>query len=223
VNNYFSPNLVSGINLKNNSTDTNTKQKVPVQKRAEKTVDLILETAAKLIQEVGLEGFNTNLLASQAGVNISTIYRYFPNKNKIIEALYGRWKAKVNKMLSGVLSATDSNKNWRNLFDQGISGYIALVKEEKNFADLRMAMLASPELRIIDNRNNMNHADAFAKAFRDYGVELPEKQLRAITQSFVLIVANMVDFSVMEGQNIAEELEVELRVIYRSYFTNYLD
>ncbi len=40
----------------------------PVQERSRKTVNRILETAAELVDEVGVVGFTTNLLAEQADI-----------------------------------------------------------------------------------------------------------------------------------------------------------
>jgi len=51
----------------------------PTQRRAEPTIHSILETASVLIDEVGLHGMTTNLIAKRAPVRASTIYRYFPN------------------------------------------------------------------------------------------------------------------------------------------------
>ena len=40
---------------------------LPVQERSRETVNQILETAAELVDEVGVVGFTTNLLAERAG------------------------------------------------------------------------------------------------------------------------------------------------------------
>jgi AcrR family transcriptional regulator len=59
----------------------------PRQVRSRRSVDLILDTAARLLDEVGIEGLNTNLLARRANVRVRTVYRYFPNKYAIVAAL----------------------------------------------------------------------------------------------------------------------------------------
>ena len=62
----------------------------PRQARARETVARILDTAAVLLDEVGVDDFNTNLLAERAGVRVRTVYRYFPNKSAVILALAER-------------------------------------------------------------------------------------------------------------------------------------
>lgn len=65
-------------------------RKTPRQARARQTVDIILEAAAYILAERGLDGFTTNHIAERAGVNISSLYQYFPNKLAILEALQTR-------------------------------------------------------------------------------------------------------------------------------------
>jgi AcrR family transcriptional regulator len=65
-------------------------RKTPRQARSRQTVDVILEAAACILAERGLDGFTTNHIADRAGVNISSLYQYFPNKLAILEALQTR-------------------------------------------------------------------------------------------------------------------------------------
>lgn len=65
-------------------------RKVPRQKRAAETVEIILEAAAQLLERSGLEGFTTNAVAERAGVSIGTLYRYLPNKRALLHALAER-------------------------------------------------------------------------------------------------------------------------------------
>ena len=66
------------------------KATLPVQKRAVKTINRLLDACAELLADKGYEGLNTNLVAELAGVNISTLYRYFPNKESLLENLLKR-------------------------------------------------------------------------------------------------------------------------------------
>ncbi len=63
---------------------------VPVQARALDTVEIILETAGNILEEVGFEQLNTNLVAKRAEISIPALYRYFPNKYAILKALGDR-------------------------------------------------------------------------------------------------------------------------------------
>lgn len=62
-------------------------RKIPRQRRAQASVDVVLEAAAQVLEVSGEAGFNTNAVAERAGVSIGTLYRYFPDKQAILRAL----------------------------------------------------------------------------------------------------------------------------------------
>ena len=62
-------------------------RKIPRQSRARASVDDVLEAAAQVLEASGEAGFNTNAVAERAGVSIGTLYRYFPDKQAILQAL----------------------------------------------------------------------------------------------------------------------------------------
>lgn len=59
----------------------------PRQERAKRTYESILSSAAELLVEVGIERISTNLVAERAGITVPALYRYFPNKYAVLNAL----------------------------------------------------------------------------------------------------------------------------------------
>lgn len=59
----------------------------PRQKRSAKTYDLILDTAAKLLEEVGFDKLTTNLICQRAEITPPALYHYFPNKYAVLQVL----------------------------------------------------------------------------------------------------------------------------------------
>lgn len=59
----------------------------PRQERAKRTYEAILTAAAELLMEVGVERISTNLVAERAGITVPALYRYFPNKYSVLNAL----------------------------------------------------------------------------------------------------------------------------------------
>jgi len=64
-----------------------TPRKVPRQKRAQETVDVILEGAAHVLRTVGYDALTTNKVATAAGVSVGSLYQYFPSKDALVMAL----------------------------------------------------------------------------------------------------------------------------------------
>jgi AcrR family transcriptional regulator len=79
-------------------------RKAARQDRSQMTVDAILEAAARLFAEGGLDAVNTNRIAELAGVSIGSLYQYFPSKQAILGELIDRHAARTIEALSAKLA-----------------------------------------------------------------------------------------------------------------------
>jgi len=70
----------------------------PRQERAKRTYESILAAAAELLVEVGVERISTNLIAERAGITVPALYRYFPNKYAVINALGAQLMDRQNQV-----------------------------------------------------------------------------------------------------------------------------
>ncbi len=74
-------------------------KKVPRQRRAEVTVEAMVDAAAELLSALPYDSVTTNRIAERAGVGIGSLYQYFPNKEAIVARVVTRW---VQDMVSEV-------------------------------------------------------------------------------------------------------------------------
>lgn len=65
-------------------------RKEPRQRRAQATVEVILDAAAQVLVARGPTGFTTNHVAERAGVSVGTVYQYYPNKAALLLQLHVR-------------------------------------------------------------------------------------------------------------------------------------
>jgi AcrR family transcriptional regulator len=87
--------------------------------------DMIVEAAVELFSETGFEG-STRDIARVAGVTQPLLYRYFPNKESLIEAVYARvfltsWNAEWDKIL------TDRSRSVQSRFQQFYESYTEVI------------------------------------------------------------------------------------------------
>jgi AcrR family transcriptional regulator len=61
--------------------------------------DAILDAALELFAERGFHGTAVPLVAEHAGVGAGTIYRYFPSKESLVNAVYLKWKAELGRQM----------------------------------------------------------------------------------------------------------------------------
>ncbi len=96
-------------------------RKVPRQRRAESTVTVIVEAAARILEINGFEGFNTNAVAGKAGVSIGSLYQYFRSKEALLSALIAREAAPLLKIETELADMKSSRAAIRCYIEAGIA------------------------------------------------------------------------------------------------------
>jgi len=81
----------------------------PRQKRAIETYERVLDVAAHLLEDEGVERISTNLIAEKADVTPPTLYRYFPNKYAVLRALGDRLMQEQNEVFDTFLTESGDN------------------------------------------------------------------------------------------------------------------
>ena len=78
-------------------------RRIPSQRRAQATVDTLLEAVAQILERDGAASLTTNRVAERAGFSIGTLYGYFPNKRALLLALVEREARKQETLLEQLL------------------------------------------------------------------------------------------------------------------------
>jgi AcrR family transcriptional regulator len=195
----------------------------PLQKRAKETVDLILETAAELVDEVGVVAFTTNLLAQRAGIRIRTIYRYFPNKLGVLRALLLHLNEESAEQLGPYSALADRGRDWRELVDLWVDDLIVWSRQRPGASLIMGWAYAVPELLVEQERLNKGWTQDMMSALRARGVELPSNQLYAVCRSFVEMLDMLSVLANAQTDEHSDGVVEEMRRALISYLANYLD
>lgn len=79
----------------------------PRQARSMARVELLLDVAESVFEEVGYDAATTNLVASRAEVPVGTLYRWFPDKAALAEALADRYLDEMLTLYNDLLSSIE--------------------------------------------------------------------------------------------------------------------
>jgi AcrR family transcriptional regulator len=79
-------------------------RRIPQQDRGQRRVDLILDAAAEVIAEVGVDGATTNAIAARARTSVGSLYQFFPNKDAIVQALAVRYTSAFEQLKDRVMA-----------------------------------------------------------------------------------------------------------------------
>ena len=201
-------------------------RKAPMQKRAEVTVQHILDTSAALLEEVGLDNFNTNLLAERADIRIATVYRYFPNKLAILSALFSGWFEHFIEKTSFISELSDPSNDWRVTIESFIDCYVAIVSAQKGHLAIRRAVLAAPELTQVEAKLTRKLSGIFVEVLEARGLPYTTQQMQTFTEVFMVTSGQALDFALIKSrkrQECLKEIVAETKLLQLSYLANYLD
>ncbi|MFO0548908.1 MAG: TetR/AcrR family transcriptional regulator [Polyangiaceae bacterium] len=141
-------------------------RKKPLQERSQATVEAILQAATYILQRRGWAGFTTNEVAKKAGVNIASLYQYFPNKEAIVAELQRRHIASMEErwpdppakltlsdylhvLLDAVVSEHRVNPMLHRVFAEELPRSTR-VRRAPSAGELRWAERVMPLLRVPD-------------------------------------------------------------------------
>ncbi len=181
-------------------------RKTASQTRAAKTVEAIIEAAARILETLGLEGYTTNAIARRAGVSIGSLYQYFPNKTAITRALIER---ECDVLLRDVQQA-GAFQDWREALDQMADAVVRHQLRRPKLARL----LDLEEARLPVSDDTTSKAAAIQAAVQDLiaraGFDKPHSVAR-IAADVIGITRGITDMAGRLEETGAEELKQRVR------------
>lgn len=195
----------------------------PVQARAKQTVDLILDNAAILLDEVGIDAFNTNLLAERAGVAVRSVYRYYPNKLAVIVGLAERQASEWQGLLAKLVKPlADPEQSACDAWDAVLDAYMSYLEAKQGRSAMHRAMQALPQLSGVNRRDNDVLSDTIYTALKTRGLRQPPARLRSISRVLLDTMDVAVDEALRRGGRVTLPLLDELKLMHRTYLEDYL-
>ena len=113
-------------------------RKLPSQERSRFTVDAILEAAADILVREGYARLTTNRIADRAGVNVASLYQYFPGKHAIVAELQRRHGAAERAAVREILVRRRQHgleSTLRALVSRGVAAHAVSPALHRVFAE----------------------------------------------------------------------------------------
>jgi AcrR family transcriptional regulator len=168
----------------------------PLRKDAERNRRRILDAAAELFTERGL-GVTLNDIAHHADVGVGTVYRRFPDKELLIDALFEERVGEIAALAEEALANPDPWESLAGFLERGLE----LQARDKG---LKQLLLGTPEgcARVDGVRDRMlPMVTALVERARDAGVLRPD-----IETTDVPVIQWMVGAVVDHGRDVKPEL-----------------
>ncbi len=109
----------------------------PVQARSTARITALLDAAADVVSEIGFERLTTAMVADRAGASIGTVYRYFPDRIALLQALASR---NLERVLSRIADEVVSPRHpdWSSALMGAFEVFVDAFRTEPGFRGIRM-------------------------------------------------------------------------------------
>ncbi|MDJ0787404.1 MAG: TetR/AcrR family transcriptional regulator [Myxococcota bacterium] len=194
-------------------------RRTPPGGRALKTVERILEATALLLDEVGFDALTTNAIAERAGVNVASLYKYFPNKYAVLTGLAERMR---DEQLALIRRPTEPGA-WREELATLLDVFLDLFVSRPGFATLASVLSSSAPLREIDEASLAAEARALSERLAEYGVEGSRADREAIARVALEAARGVLPLARRAGPARRKRLMRELRRMLEAYLAGHIE
>jgi AcrR family transcriptional regulator len=169
----------------------------PLRRDAQRNRHLILDAARELFAERGL-GVTLNDVAHHAGVGVGTVYRRFPDKAQLIDALFEQRLEEIVQMLDEALNDPDP---WHGLTDF-LERVLDKQAKDRGLKEVLMGLAPGSSERITRSRSTLHPlaAELVERAVRS-GAVRPDSE----PQDFGILQL-MVGAVIDAGRDVAPDL-----------------
>jgi len=167
-------------------------RRTPVQGRSSGTVQQIFRAASALLGRVPLEDITTSRIAVEAGVSVGALYRFFPDKQAIIDGIAVQRVEEFRSSLEECLAASDGMEAPAFL-GMVIDAYVAFLDAHPDFRAIALGRHISASTRARQVRADVGPA-AIVRRFvlERLGIEAPpdlDLKLRIVSETGDRLIA----------------------------------
>ncbi|MFP3465234.1 TetR/AcrR family transcriptional regulator [Leifsonia sp. SIMBA_070] len=194
----------------------------PIQERSAARIDALLDAAAAVVDEIGFDRLTTAMVAERAGASIGTVYRYFPDRIVLLQALRDR---ALLRYRHSVVQAIDAQKpeHWWNAVEAAIDAFVDMFRTEAGFRIIRFADAERAGASEEEVARETGFAPQFAQILSDeYGLPAGE-DLAFRLEVVVEIMDSLINRAFVEDANGDERYISEARTVAREYLERRFD
>lgn len=195
--------------------------KVPVQTRSRDRVELILKTARDLIGEKGIDAVSMREIAQTAGIQIGSLYQYFPGKSTLLLTIMNQYYDSLYEETKKILGPVQTISELEIASEKAFKQFVSIFQKDPALANLWAGARAIPELVSEDNRDTYRNADLIVKTTLRCLPNLKESEIRPFALYFSHTIGMVIRFvreiDVEHGKAVLKETLEILKLKLREY------
>jgi len=134
-------------------------RRVPAQARSRRRVERILDAAAALVVEQGVESLTTRAIASAAGVPVASLYQYFADKEAVLLALAARDMEEMDEQVAADL-ADLTDPTVADLVRTVVAAFVQVYRRRRAFVEIYLRGRTNAAVHRFGREHNARIAEA---------------------------------------------------------------
>jgi len=192
-----------------------------MQARGQATFEGILDATARLLDDVGGDRVTTNLIAKAAGVNVATLYQYFPNKQAVLLELFKRQSEARIQLGDTRIAGSSTADDWRKVLGGAIQAVAETRAQMPGTMALRQVMRSSPQLLEHEQLYSQHMSATLAAELQAVGVKRERALL--VARCAVETMTALLDLWSIETRGGDDRVVDETKTVVLAYLAPYFD
>lgn len=167
-------------------------RKEPVQARSRARFDRILDAAAELLLETGVDLISTKDIAAAADVSVASLYQYFPDKAAIIATLAERYNAVSRACVGACMAPVAASDDLPGALAGMMEGYFDFFSAVPAGRAIWEASQSDKRLQTLQKDEEASHARAIRDAFLRAAPYMDRKEALRLGRLFTNIIGSTV-------------------------------
>lgn len=151
------------------------RRRVPTQARSRRRVEGILDAAAALVVERGVDALSTREIARVAGVPVASLYQYFADKEEVLLSLAERDMAEMDEQVLADLAALDPRElSVETVVGTTMAAFVKVYDRRPAFVEIYLRGRGNAAVAQFGREHNARVARVLRAFVVDAGVMRPE-------------------------------------------------
>lgn len=162
-------------------------RKQPKQQRTRDLLKKIMTSTTALIHDLGYQALNTNAIAKHAGIDVKSLYEFFPNKESILYRIADEWLASLRGLSDEFQSEDFQALEWREYFKLVHKRVLDQDDYVTHFIALQGLWETLPEFALLDEFHRNFLINMTIHDLQRFNAKGTDEELRTLSQYMIII------------------------------------
>jgi AcrR family transcriptional regulator len=188
----------------------------PQQPRSQAKISQAVDAADRLLARDGANAVTTTRVAAEAGIAVGTIYRYFPDKEALFDALAARCLTNFESLMDALVAQSRTEK-WADPVGMLFDAYTDLYRDDSTLRAIWFGGLLSENLREADRAHKRVMAEGLRRILISQDIARDVAELGTVCHAAMLASDAITQeaFRISDAGDAA--LMAEAKIMLRSY------